>query len=171
MTAIVACAAVVGLSAGAQARPQLVMLKGVMVNGKMVSKRIEPAKTTTPSLHSYTYSFSVDVPSNTKTIVTGWALIDQTTCTELSSGSMNNNGPVRGTYGKWNIGKYTEPGYICANGGSINAVFGSSFYTWTHKKAAAGTTDKRTTVWKARSFQDGGKFVINNNNTAIYSGS
>ena len=169
MTAIVAAAAVLGMSS-ANARPELVMLKGVMVNGKMISKKIEPVKNLAPSVHSYTYSFSVDVPSNTKTIVTGWALIDQNTCTEYTSGAMHDTGPVRGTYGKWNTGKYTESGYVCLNGGTITATFGSVFYTWTHKKAAAGTTDKRVTVWKARAYGLG-KYAITNNNTAIYSGS
>lgn len=167
MTAIVAAAAVLAAGA-ASAKPELVMLKGTMVNGKMISKRIEPAKTLAPTVHSYTYSFSADVPKRTKTIITGWALIDQSTCTEITAGKMKEEGAKKDSNGKWSTGLYTEAGYTCANGGTITATFGSVFYSWTNVHAKKGTTDKGVALWVGKGGGSIGTYKITNNDTAIY---
>lgn len=169
MTAIVAASALLGVAATANAKPELVMLRGTIVNGKLISKKIEPAKTLTPSVHSYTYSFSADVPRRTKTIITGWALIDQSTCTEITPGHMKEEGSKVDSNGKWSTGLYTETGYTCANGGTITAQFGSIFYTWRNGKAKNGTTDKGVALWIGRGGGTVGTYKITNNDTAIYS--
>ena len=144
---------------------ELVKVQGTVDKGGKFVRKFQ-AKANQPTTYYYSYYFAAYVPLKTKTIVTGWSLMDWSACQEITAGHMKITSAKKTSYGHWSTGIFSQYTSYCG----INHTYSSAFYTWTNKKAAAGTEDFGTADWTGK-YAKGIKYNINNLMYVYYEGS
>lgn len=148
---------------------ELVKIGGVSTQaGKFIRKFT--ARANQPTTYYFSYYFSAYVPLKTKTVVAAWALVDWSACTEITAGKMKMTSPKKTKYGAWSIGTYTNPAgsyTICPD---LAVKYDGAFFTWTKKRAPAGTTVSGTSDWVGV-YSDAVTYNVISNMKVIYQGS
>ena len=133
---------------------ELVKVKGTVDHGGKFVRKFQ-TKANQPTTYYYSYYFVAYVPVKTKTIVTGWALMDWSACTEITAGKMKMTSAKKTTYGAWSTGIYSQYTSYCG----IDIKYSSAFYT--SKKKASGNADSGTADWVGK-YAKGVYYNINN---------